>query len=392
MIATGPARIGLIALLCLAGVLHDGVAQAGLAKPVIGKLPNGAISVVNTGPSRWVDTNGWKLVYERTVQPAEGEPGVLESPWGTALSAGGYLATIDFRNVAVRLYGPDGKFLRAIGRRGEGPGEYRVPFAAFFKDSLYVYDPQLRRASVFTVDGKLARTVATTANDQYPIHFDARGMMVLRASTFTRTQVTARWVYQTRTGQKLDSMVALGWLDAKSWKYVGGEGPSEWTIPFPPTNIEQLLPTGGAVIGRTDDYALVVTRTGTDTVRRFSRVNPPLVRIPEATRDSALQANVRQQPKLRGIARLEDVPTHYAPWRGVYLDASGNFWVHARTERSDRTRFDVYTPDGVLLGAVVAPIPAAATVNFHGDRLAVIDTDADDLPRIRIFRIDRRGK
>ena len=381
----------LVALLTLALVTGAG-AQSGLAKPVIGKLPNGAISVVNTGPSRWVDTNGWKLVYERTVQPAEGEPGVLESPWGTALSAGGYLATIDFRNVAVRLYGPDGKFLRAIGRRGEGPGEYRVPFAAFYKDSLYVYDPQLRRASVFTVDGKLARTVATTANDQFPIHFDARGMMVLRASTWTRTAVFGRWVSQTRSGQKVDSMVAIGYLDTKSWKYVGGEGPSEWPVPFPPSYVEQLLPTGGAVIGRTDEYALVITRTGTDTVRRFSRTNPPLVRIPDASRDSALQANVRQQPKLRGIARLEDVPTHWPPFRSIHLDAAGNFWVHARTERANQTRFDVFTPTGDFMGSVATPIPAAATVNFHGDRVAVIDTDGDDLPRIRIFRVDRRGK
>lgn len=366
-------------------------AQGGLAKPVISKLPNGAISVVNSGPSRWADTNGWKLVHERTVQPAEGEPGVLESPWGTALSSAGYLATIDFRNVAVRLYGPDGKFLRAIGRRGEGPGEYRVPFAAFYKDSLYVYDPSLRRASVFTLEGKLARSIATTANDQYPLLFDARGRMVLRASTWTKTSVTGRWVTQTRSGEKVDSMAALGFLDTKSWTVVGGEGPIPWTVPFPPSNVEVLFPTGGAVIGRTDVYALVITRTGLDTLVRFTRENAPSVRIPDSARDSAVQANVKQNPRLQGIARVGDVPTRFPLWRNLGVDAQGNIWVGARTDRPDRTRYDVFASTGAFLGSVAAPIPASATVNFHGDRIAVIDTDSDDLPRIRIFRIDRRG-
>ncbi|MEI2721565.1 MAG: hypothetical protein V9E87_15815 [Gemmatimonadales bacterium] len=382
-------RLAAVLILTLA---TRSAAQGGLAKPVISKLPNGAISVVNTGPSRWADTNGWKLVHERTVQPAEGEPGVLESPWGTTLSSAGYLATIDFRNVAVRLYGPDGKFLRAIGRRGEGPGEYRVPFAAFYKDSLYVYDPQLRRASVFTVDGKLARTIPTTANDQFPIFFDARGMMALRVSSSVPGGRVGRWVYHTRDGKRADSLAAIGYLDTKSWKVTGSEGPMDWSIPFPPSYVEQLLPSGGSVIGRTDEYALAVTRTGRDTVRLFARANPPRVRILESTRDSAFQAEVRQQPKLRGIAKLADLPTHYPPFRRLHVDAAGNYWVGARTERPDRTRYDVFDPAGTMLGSVAAPFSAAATVNFHGDRIAVIDTDADDLPRIRIFRIDRRGK
>ncbi len=386
---THTCALGVILLLLGAPAM---LAQAGLAKPVIGKLPSGGASVVNTGPSRWADTNGWKLVYERTVQPAEGERGGLENPWGTALASDGRLLTVDFKNPAIRLYGANGKFLRTLSRFGEGPGEFKVPFIALYHDSLYLYDPRLHRATVMTLNGKLVRTIATTVNDQYPLVFDARGMMALRASTWTRTSVTGHWIYHTRTGEKVDSIAALGFLDTKSWKFVSDEGPSSWGVPFPPSNVELLLPTGGAVIGRTDDYTLVITRTGSDTVRRFSRANPPRVRIPDSVRDSAVEANIMQNPRLRGIARVEDVPTQYPPWRSLALDAPGNIWVGARTERPGRMRYDVFSPVGAFLGSVAVPFAAGATVNFHGDRVAVIDTDGDDLPRIRIFRIDRRGK
>lgn len=383
----------LIAAGCYAafGAVHPCPAQTVLARPTITKLPNGATRVINSGPSQWADTNGWKLVYERTVQPPEGAPGGLENPWGAVLAPNGQLITIDFKNAAVRSYDAQGKYLRAFGRLGEGPGEFKVPFIALYKDSVFLYDPQLRRATVMTLGGTVVRTIVTTANDQFPIHFDNRGFMALRVSVGTPTGRVGRWVYHDRTGRRIDSIAALGYFSAKGWPYTSHEGPSEWPIPFPPSNVEQLLPTGGALVGRTDQYAIVVTRTGLDTVRTFSRLNPPKVAIPNATRDSAFQAQIRDRPFLRSAASLSDLPTSYPLWRSLHLDAAGNFWVWARSADPARSRFDVFTRDGVFLGSVAAPFGSASKPEFHGDRVTVIDTDGDDLPRIRIYRIDRRG-
>ena len=369
-----------------------GVAQGRLTRPVIDKLPGGATRVMNAGPTRWVDTNGWKLVYERTVQPPEGAPGVLENPWGAVLASDGRLVTLDIQTPAIRLYDPNGRFLRSMGRAGEGPGEYKVAFIALYHDSLFIYDPQLRRATVMTLDGKVVRTVITTANDYFPIYFDARGLMALRVSTRTPEGRKGYWVYHTRTGQRVDSVTALGYLDTKGWKYLTREGMSEWEVPFPPANVMELLPSGGAVYGRTDNYSLVVTHTGDDTLRIFGRLNPPQVRIPETVRDSALQAEIRKQPKLQTVAKKSDLPATYPLWRNLQMDGAGNIWVGARSDRPQQSRFDVFSPDGAFLGTVAAPCNASAKIDFHGDRVTIIDTDADELPRIRIFRIDRRGK
>lgn len=362
--------------------------QGGLARPAITKLANGTTRVVNTGPSQWTGASGWQLVYERTVQPPEGAAGVLDNPWGAVLASDGTLFTLDLRNPAVRSYDAQGRFLRSIGRPGEGPGEYKTPFIALDGDTLYLYDPSLHRLTVLTLAGTTVRTVSTTANDRYPIHFDNRGFMAIRSSV----RGNGQWIFHDRRGRPVDSMVSLGYLSPKSWKYPGAEGPSNWAMPFPAHNVELLLPTGGALIGRTDEYSLVVTKTGTDTAQLFSRVNPPRVAIPATARDSAFRATVAMQPRLQGVASLSDVPTTYPLWRSVHTDASGNIWVMAPTATRDRSRFDVFSPDGVFLGEVTAPFNISNTVEFHGDRLTVIGTDADDLPRIQIYRIDRRGR
>lgn len=365
--------------------------QSFLAKPLITKLPSGATRVVNPGPTRWADTNGWKLVLERTVQPAEGEPGVLDNPDEARLASDGRLVTADIKNPAIRVYSAQGKFLRAIGRAGEGPGEYRLPFLELDHDTVFIHDPRLRRVMVFTLDGTLVRSITTATNDYFPLHFDARGLMALRASVRTPSGFKGQWIYHTRMGAKVDSFAALGRLDTKTWTVASPEGPQPWPVPFPPSNVELLLPTGGALVGRSDEYSFVITRTGHDTVRQFTRSNPPQLRIPDAARDSALLAEAKWRPQLKTIAKVSDLPTTYPLWRTLQVDGEGNIWVGARTEQGGRSRFDIFRPDGVFLGSVAAPFGMSSKVNIQGNRITVIDTDQDELPRVRVFRIDRRG-
>jgi hypothetical protein len=59
------------------------------------------------------------------------------------------------------VYGSNGKLLTTIGRRGEGPGEYRAPtfVAPLVGDSVLIVDSQLLRGTVLDADFKLSRTI-----------------------------------------------------------------------------------------------------------------------------------------------------------------------------------------------------------------------------------------
>ena len=115
-----------VAVVVLAfGLVGRGQAQSRLAKPTIDTVNHHIVRVMNSGPTAWTDTNGWKLVYERTVQPAEGTTGVLENPGGILLLNDGRLLEWDFRTPAINLYDARGSFVRRLGRAGAGPGEFR---------------------------------------------------------------------------------------------------------------------------------------------------------------------------------------------------------------------------------------------------------------------------
>jgi hypothetical protein len=88
---------------------------------------------------------------------------------GLARRDDGVLALADVSEGNVKLFEPDGRLRRIIGRKGRGPGEFISPrHPAFAPDGrLLVVDGQLGRLSRFTPVGDLEETVALEAG--FPI-------------------------------------------------------------------------------------------------------------------------------------------------------------------------------------------------------------------------------
>ncbi len=69
--------------------------------------------------------------------------------------AKGNVYVLDNGNYRVQVFSPAGKFVRSIGREGEGPGEMKLPMhmAVNGAGQVAVYDLATRRATVFKADG-----------------------------------------------------------------------------------------------------------------------------------------------------------------------------------------------------------------------------------------------
>ncbi|MCZ0933926.1 MAG: 6-bladed beta-propeller [Gemmatimonadetes bacterium] len=80
---------------------------------------------------------------------------------GMARLSDGSVAVIDRRDQRVRIFSEAGEFLRSMGGRGEGPGEFRNPWYlwALPGDTLWVGDYRPQRFNVFSPDGEFVRVV-----------------------------------------------------------------------------------------------------------------------------------------------------------------------------------------------------------------------------------------
>lgn len=84
---------------------------------------------------------------------------ILEMPTDLSFDAENNIYVCDFKANNVKVYNSFGKFVKIIGREGQGPGEFQNPLGLSIANKrLIVWDAGNMRLSVFTKDGKLIKS------------------------------------------------------------------------------------------------------------------------------------------------------------------------------------------------------------------------------------------
>jgi hypothetical protein len=106
----------------------------------------------------------WRVAREPSLvigQPSGDFAGDLDGIVDVARLSDGAIAVADGAE-RILVFASDGSHLRTIGRRGQGPGEFRggPSLQILDGDSILAYDGWARRASLFDRDGALVETLA----------------------------------------------------------------------------------------------------------------------------------------------------------------------------------------------------------------------------------------
>lgn len=110
----------------------------------------------------------------------------------------GRVLAVDNRGARLALFDSTGRWLRNLGRRGEGPGEHRMPISAHWRgDTLLIWDVGLRRFTTW-LHGDSLTTMATL-----PLPIRAA-----RLAPFGPGVLLER-----ESGQSADPAPAQGWLE-----------------------------------------------------------------------------------------------------------------------------------------------------------------------------------
>jgi len=336
------------------------------------------VSIVTSAEPVWKESRGWELAQEPTlVLGGPDAPGGEELWRVTALARlpDGSIAVALGEAAVVRIYGPDGTLLATVGRAGRGPGEFERPFsvAAAPPDTLLVLDGNgLQR---FLLDGSfldvrplprpdlLGPGTQTVPTAVFP---DAS---ILGTAMKFPTGPPAPGVVRPEQGVVLfpangAEALLLGWYPGIEQERIEtGQGPRPIVPPFAH---HTSVGAGGSpdtriAVGDDATYEVrVFDRSGTlrQIVRR--RVEPVRVREEwvEAWKEAQRKADWtrRQLPALeRGWAEMT-VPEFLPPYDALAVDEGGNLWVQrVAGEPETPLTWDVFAPDGHLLGAVRVP-------------------------------------
>lgn len=359
---------------------------------------DGVVHVTNSGTAP-----EWRLTLETSIGPrsltvGEGGPEEFGQITTTALGPGGDEVFVgDTYYFEIRVFGLDGEHRRTFGRQGEGPGEFpaEINSVAWVGDRLLAIDLIGGRINEFSSEGEpLGQRVA-------PGFWGGTGYGEGLApaggdEAYSQSMVPGGDGYslvhvgQNRAGETGDTIRALvdPWDQDIMCDYNNG-WTWHYTNIYSPKLAQHPGPGGTMYQAKTNTYRIALTR-GADTLRIIERTLSPETLSDEdwtAVTDE-FEAGLRER---RGASCEPPRPVRpdTKPFiHQIRIARDGRLWVEAFG--AARNRWDVFDPEGRLLGSVpLVEWKEQSVPAFGTDHMLTVRQDSLELDHVDVWRIER---
>jgi len=380
-----------------AGALHTGEAASQLiadAEPMV------ACEVLRLGDG--LDVPDW-LAFTRA-------PGLMVDATGRVHVRGG-------REAAVTVLDSGGGFVRTIGGKGEGPGEFvAIGATGFVGDTLWLQNWPMLHTSFFDSAGIHLRTEAdhgmpSTGPGMWRTSVPlagGQGFYVPAAGDHDEARVRLPMTVGSRSDASRDTLAFR--FDVTNMSIAGVGVFSHSATITPP--IHRIDPGGNGVV--IADW--MPGRPETVTIRRFdefgrltreSTIGAELRPIPSSVKREFIEEGMKKAERPYQSARqsgqavpgslraaVEEgllLPDYYAPVQGMLVTRAGRVWLRETTTADvHEGQWVVLGPDGEAEFRLTAPRGAVFRA-VHGDRVWATSTNELDVPFIVVYELVRPG-
>lgn len=335
---------------------------------------------------------------EIRIASNETAPGMaLTAVHHLAVLPDGRIITVHRDEAVVRIFAADGRLARVVGRRGDGPGEFRRPvLAGYVLDTIWVHDATRRRYVRVRADGELTDLLASPGGGA-PLGLTS-ATTSLRASGSDSMPIT---VHRGETGVRILPVTRriaghrFDLRDEGARGRRGGRGPEtvEMYSPLAVGTLFELAPGGHELVvvepgelwgGRPGQFAIerVQTATGDRTGRVV--VSLPAKEVTRSAADSLIAEQAERMGRLGDQFRANArVPRYYPAVGEVVVGGDGILWT---SDPAEPRTWVVVDRAGTPLMRV--RVPAGFRV-FAVSRTHVWGTvlDSVDLPIVVRYRV-----
>jgi len=291
------------------------------------------------------------LVEELTIGGG-GNPDESLSQVSTFVVDGeGGVFALDFKEQKIKVFDKSGKYLRQIGKPGQGPGELGMASGIQFlaDGTLVVEDATNRRLAYFKPDGEFIRNISTSGMlALVNILMDGQGNFIGRAMGIT--EGNAKMFFEIK---KFDAdLKPLFTLDK-----------IEFPVPIPGSGTKlnildmisayQFSPAGNIYYGRNADYEIKVYSPEGKPVRAIQK-EYERVKVTPADIDEMLERIPNMAPGVN-VKEMFSFPEYFPPFQFFLLDDQGRLYVRTFTKGKAKGEyvFDVFDADGVFFAQFV---------------------------------------
>jgi sugar lactone lactonase YvrE len=372
------------------------------AEVAIDSLPNGAVHVLSPEAGIWEEGERWELTEEVRIGAMDGTgPDVFGNIAGLAADDEGRIYVADSQASEIRIFAPDGRHLRTIGREGAGPGEFRQISGMDWdpEGRLWVMDAGNSRFAVVDPEEGVVESFRRDMGFRmfpWPGRLDRQGnlhdliMVESDGNPMERERAVVRYAGDGLS--PLDTLV-LPSFQASTFDLSGDDGRRlvSASVPYSRTQFWAVAPDGDIWIGMSDRYRIHrISRSG-DTTRILERPFRP-VPVSATERQEAIDG-LEWFTSQGGRIDASRIPDTKAAFGRFFEDPDGYLWVLATVAEDEPRRFDVFDPEGRYLGPVEAPegLGFMTLPVVRGDRFYAVVQDELEVPYVALYRIEGRG-
>lgn len=320
---------------------------------------------------------------------------------GVQAASDGTIYVLDYQATEVRAYDPDGRYLRTVARRGEGPGEITEANGILLSGDTLLWMNDHARWVIIGVDqdGNEVRRFDKPVRSYGYIWdgvFDRRGRYWRDDShsddgivyppppgLSTRTYRDYYKFHDLSSGA-VDS-VFLGKSSSRSYSYEDAVGLWQFLpLMFEAEESIVVNPSGGFWRASTAEYRVVRTNEEGDTLLVIE-AGLPVLRVTDEERDAYVEGILEHRPDIRSEAEevaglMPDIKPILA---SLFVDDENRLWVKRVTPEGAAAFYDRYSQNGDYLGSVrLAFTPAWSRIWVQHGAIYTWVTDQMDVPYV----------
>jgi sugar lactone lactonase YvrE len=364
-------------LLLLVSLIVGPLLSRGISAQTI-VAENGVRIVHNAKGGVWGTAPKVSIELVRTIGDVDSDDENLafNSPADLAVDTPGNIYIADSQNQRIQVFDPEGRYLRTVGRKGQGPGEFMSTRSIDFdgEGRFHVLDNRQRRIQVFASKGEVLKTIPVINLDIYQMRLLRSGKMAVEGNRRGPKLVKILGpdlAPQQEFGDPFDFGDELANSVGNSWDFTVDREDNIYLCFLLQNRIEKFSPDG-QLLWRADrelNYPAKMVEKGR---REGARTFYPKFNSVARSLDADGSGRIWVVTCDRQIKKDEEVIVMYsgrvggAETRKVVGDTD--------LKKTDMYKLEIFRSDGILLGE----IPLTHFVDkiwVHQDRLFLLDSD-----------------
>jgi hypothetical protein len=292
-------------------------------------------------------------IEEELVIKPEDEEGniILFQPWRFIVDLNENIYIADRQDYAIKVFDSNGKYKLAIGRRGQGPGEFQyMGVQAVLPDGrLLVMDSMQKRTSIFSTEGEFLESYQWKKN-LGRLYFATNSSFILGKYTFEGKDnpLEKRRLFVKEYdfgGNELNSFGEFTVEKTRLWTEGNRAAALSWS--YSPRSIfagdqerQQLYHC------LNNEYIIEVYDKTGKVIRKMQRPYDPV----PFTHQEAQEFLERYSPKMRRVVEEMPMPKVKTITTRMLTDDLGNLWVETHEKREEEgttfMAYDIFNADG----------------------------------------------